>query len=78
MLWLCLDLTGRGLDNLIYFSDIVNSIAETSGYPDKTKITMDLQEALEPQITVRSKSVGKSHPYYFSKSHRFVPRPSAR
>jgi hypothetical protein len=78
LLWLCLDLIGRGLDRLIYFSDIVNSIAETSDYSDVSKITMDLQEALEPQITARSKSVGKSHPYYFSKSHRVVPRSFTR
>lgn len=63
---------------MIYFSDIVDSIAETSGYQDATKITMDLQEALEPQIPVRPNHVGKSHPYNFSKSHRVVPRPSTR
>jgi hypothetical protein len=78
LLWLCLDLIGRGLDKLIYFSDIVDSITEMSGYSDETKITMDLQEALEPQIPARPRSVGKSHPYYFSKSHRVVPRSSTR
>lgn len=69
---------GRGLDRLNYFSGIVNSIAETSGYPDGTKITMNLQEALEPQIPVRPNHVGKSHPYYFPKGHRVVPRSSTR
>ena len=63
---------------MIYFSDIVNSIAETSDYSDVSKITMDLQEALEPQIPVRPNHVGKSHPYYFSKSHRVVPRSFTR
>ena len=59
---------------MIYFSDIVNSIAETSDYSDVSKITMDLQEALEPQIPAKPKIYGRTHGYYFSKDHRVVGR----
>jgi hypothetical protein len=54
-------------------NDIVNSIAETIGYPDETRITMDLQEALNPPIFTRHK-VGKTKIYTFSKNHKAVSR----
>jgi hypothetical protein len=67
---------GRGLDNLICLNDIVDSIASTSGCPDETKITMDLQTALEPQIPVRPKNIGWTHGYYFKENHKVVSRQS--